>query len=190
MKKIDKNLIINTLLVLLLGIILGIFSKWLDNLSINDEIWWQHIIGILDLRNVFSNLGIWLLIGLIISLSARSNITACINVFLFFIGMTTSYHIYTILFSAFNPIKYMMIWYVITIISPILASICWHAKRNNKISIIIKSMIIFIMAKISFSVGFWYIYPKSIIDTLIFISTLITLYISTKKEKSNEHLTN
>ena len=56
--KISKK-IIYSLLIILLGIILGVFSKWLDNLPINDEIWWQHILGLLDLRNVFSYVGIW-----------------------------------------------------------------------------------------------------------------------------------
>ena len=37
-----------SILVLLLGIVLGVFSKWLDNTPVNDTIWWQHILGILD----------------------------------------------------------------------------------------------------------------------------------------------
>ena len=58
-----KSKIVNTILIFLLGIILGLFSKWLDNLSINDEIWWQHFIGILDLGNVFSYFGIWIFLA-------------------------------------------------------------------------------------------------------------------------------
>lgn len=52
-----KNKIINTFLIFIFGVVLGIFSKWLDNLSIDDSVWWQHILGILDLRNVFSAFG-------------------------------------------------------------------------------------------------------------------------------------
>ncbi len=38
-----KNNIINTVLILLLGIILGAFSKWLDILCIDNNIWWQSM---------------------------------------------------------------------------------------------------------------------------------------------------
>ena len=43
-----KKKIINTLLVFFFGILLGIVSKWLDNLVIDDSIWYQHIIGLFD----------------------------------------------------------------------------------------------------------------------------------------------
>ncbi len=176
-----KSKIINTLLIFLLGIILGIFSKWLDNLGINDEIWWQHIIGILDLGNVFSLFGIWIFIATAISVFSKTPLRASLNVFLFFLGMTVSYHLYTIYFSGFNPKSYMIIWYVITLITPILAFICWYAKGNGKISLIICSEILAVMLMSSFSIGMWYFYFKSIIDTILFIGTMGILYTNPKK---------
>ena len=175
-----KNKIINTSLIMLLGILLGIFSKWLDNLGINDAIWWQHILGILDLRNVFSYFGIWIFVAITISVFSKTPLRAGLNVFLFFVGMTVSYHLYTIMFSGFNPKSYMVIWYGITAITPILAFICWYAKGNNKISIIISSVILAVMLKESFSVGIWYFYFKSIIDTLLFLGTMTVLYTKPK----------
>lgn len=176
-----KSKIINTLLIFLLGIILGIFSKWLDNLGINDEIWWQHIIGILDLGNVFSLFGIWIFIATAISVFSKTPLRASLNVFLFFLGMTVSYHLYTIYFSGFNPKSYMIIWYVITLITQILAFICWYAKGNGKISLIICSGILAVMLMSSFSIGMWYFYFKSIIDTILFIGTMGILYTNPKK---------
>ena len=176
-----KSKIINTLLIFLLGIILGIFSKWLDNLGINDEIWWQHIIGILDLGNVFSLFGIWIFIATAISVFSKTPLRASLNVFLFFLGMTVSYHLYTIYFSGFNPKSYMIIWYVITLITPILAFICWYAKGNGKISLIICGGILAVMLMSSFSIGMWYFYFKSIIDTILFIGTMGILYTNPKK---------
>ena len=49
-----KNKIINSLLILLLGIALGIIAKWLDNLIIGDNIWSLKIIDKRDLGNVLS----------------------------------------------------------------------------------------------------------------------------------------
>ena len=175
-----KNRLLNTIYVLLLGIILGVSSKWLDNLWINDAIWWHRILGALDLANVFSSFGIWLVIAIAISVFSNTPLRASLNVFFFFIGMTISYHLYTIYFSGFNPMNYMMIWYMFTLVSPILAFVCWYAKGKGKISLIISSLILCVMLNFSFSVGMWYIYFKSMIDLIIFVSTLLILYVNPK----------
>lgn len=147
-----KNKILNTFLIFLFGVILGIFSKWLDNLSIDDSIWWQHILGMLDLSNIFSSFGIWLFIAITISIFSKTPRRASINVLLFFLGMTISYHLYTIFFSGFNPMKYMMIWYSFTLVSPLLAYVCWYAKGKSKVSMLISCLIFSIMFISSFNI--------------------------------------
>lgn len=175
------NKMTNSTMIFLLGIGLGIFSKWLDNLALDDSIWWQHILDVLDLRNVFSLLGVWILIAVCISIFSKSPLRASINVFIFFLGMCVSYHIYTIIFAGFNPMNYMLIWYGITLISPFMAFVCWHANDNGIVAFIIKILIVTVMMLFSFSIGMWYFDFISIIDTIFFMTTLVVLYDTPKK---------
>lgn len=175
-----KNKVINTLLIFLLGIILGVLSKWLDEFRDDDTILWFILNGILDLRNIFSEFGIWLFIAITISVYSKTPLRASLNTFLFFVGMTVSYHLYTIYFCNFNPKRYMMIWYGITLLTPILAFVCWYSKGKNKISLVISSLMLCVMFLSSFNIGIWYFDLKSIIDLIIFIGVIFVLYINPK----------
>ena len=175
-----KNILF-VVLSLLLGITLGMFSKWLDNLSLDSTIWWHNIVSYFDLGNFFSDMAIWLLIALIIAVLSASALTAAMNVFVFFSGMCLSYHLYTILFSGFNPSSYMMIWYGITLISPLLAILCWYAKGEGIVALILDIGIIATFTISCFAVGLIYIDLKGILYSIVFSIALITLYRSPRQ---------
>ena len=173
--------IANSILVLLFGIILGAGAKWLDTIPFNNAIWWQYILGILDLRNVFSEFAIWLLIALAVSVYSRTPLRASLNAFLFFAGMCISYHLYTIVFAGFNPQRYMMIWYGLTLLAPVLAFICWFGKGETKVSLIIDILILAVMMPLCFAIGFWYFDVTRIINVLIFAGSVSVLYSGPKQ---------
>ena len=166
---------------LLLGIALGIFSKWLDNMAIDDTIWWQHLLGVLDLRNVFSWFSIWFLIALAIAVCSPGPLRAARNVFLFFAGMCVSYHWYTVVFSGFNPQRYMMIWYALTLLSPLFALVCWYGKGQGLPALVVDWLILGAMVTVCFAVGPWYLYPRSVLDTLFFVLSVLVLYTSPRQ---------
>lgn len=172
--------IAHSILILLFGIVLGVVSKWLDCMSLDDTVWWQHILEILNLGNVFSELSIWLLIALTIPVYSNTPLRASLNVFLFFAGMCSSYHLYTIIFAGFNPQRYMMIWYVFTLLSSVLAFICWFCEGKTKTSLVIDMLILSVMMCECFSIGYFYFDFRDIINTLIFICSVVILYSTPK----------
>lgn len=163
--------ITNTILITVLGITLGNISKWLDSRTFD-----KPILDYLDLGNFFSDMAIWLFIALSIAIFSESPHRAGVNVFLFFLGMTVSYHAYTVVLNGFNPGRYMMIWYGFTLISPVLAYFSWYAKSNSKYSIIIDSIIIHIMLVSCFGIGMWYFDIKGMLYTVTFIASLLVIY--------------
>lgn len=166
---------------LIAGVLLGIFSKWLDNLALDNGIWWHRIIERFDLGNFFSEMAVWLLIALIIAVFSSSALMAALNVFAFFAGMCVSYHLYSILFAGFNPSSYMVIWYIITLISPALAVLCWYAKGKGMIPILLDTGIMAFFTLACFSIGFLYIDFRGILYLIVYIGAAAILYRNPKQ---------
>ena len=109
--------ILHSIAVLFFGIVLGTVSKFLDTTPSNEL---PFIIERLDVRNFLGRFAVWILIAVCISIYSNSSIQAAVNVFTFFLGMVTSYYLYSTFIAGFFPRSYAMIWFGLTAISP-----CW-----------------------------------------------------------------
>lgn len=165
----------------LAGAGLGAFSKWLDNLALDNSIWWHRPLAALDLGNVFSELAVWLVLCLVIAVFSRSPGKAAVNCFLFLGAMCAVYHLWTVRFSGFNPRSYMMIWYALTLLSPLFAAVCWYGRGERPVSVGITACTLGVVAKCCFSVGWVYFYPLSLLNTLLFLGAAAALYVSPRQ---------
>jgi hypothetical protein len=167
-----------SVVILLVGIALGIVSKALDETSSNLL---PVFLEMLDLRNFFSRMGVWLFCGLCISIFSSSPLRAALNSFLFFMGMVGSYYVYTIVFAGFYPKSYMMIWIAMTILSPFISAICWYARGTHIISLCISAVLLMFMARQAFAFGFWYFDIRYTLELFLWGATIGVLYRTPKQ---------
>ena len=171
----------NTILILLLGAALGIFAKWLDELAIDDRVWWQLIIEKLDLGSVFSEMPVWLVLTMAVAVFSGSPGQAALHSFVFLLGMCLAYHAYTIMFAGFNPDRYMMIWYALAAASPLLGAVCWYGKSAHNAAIAIDVLLLAVLFRFCFSVGWVYVGLNGIVNAALFAVAIIILYKSPKQ---------
>lgn len=170
--------LIYSILIFVVGVILGVISKVLDETPSNHlPIFLEN----LDLGNFFSRMGVWIFLAVTISLYSKSPVGSALNTFLFFVGMLSSYYLYTITIVGFLPKSYMMIWVVMSIISPFLAFVCWYAKGKGIISIFISSIIFMFFMRQALTFGFWYFDIKYILELLLLFFITFLLYQSPKQ---------
>ena len=163
---------ISTILILLLGIALGVLSKFLDSTASNAL---PPILEYLDVRNFLGRFAIWMLLGLCIAVYSPSPIRAAANVFAFFSGMVASYYAYSKWIAGFFPQSYALIWAGFTAISPLLAWICWFAKGNGKFSLGISALLIAVLFNASFVYGWLYFNMRSILELITFLCGVAVL---------------
>ncbi|MEK4148112.1 hypothetical protein NST02_13700 [Robertmurraya sp. FSL W8-0741] len=167
-----------SVLIFIAGVVLGLVSKVLDETASNLL---PYFLEVLDLRNFFSRMGIWLFLAILISVYSKTPVRSGINVFLFFAGLVSSYYLYTIMIAGFFPKSYMTIWIIMTIISPLFAYVCWYAKGKGIMATSISAIIIMFISRQAFGIGNWYIYIKDTLELILWISTIFILYQTPKQ---------
>ena len=173
--------IINTIAILLLGIALGTFSKFLDFRQAELPSVLMAIDGALDVHNFLGRFAIWVLIALCISIYSNSAIRASVNVFVFFAGMVVSYYLYSNYVAGFFPRSYAMIWVGFTMISPFLAFVCWYAKGKSRPAFVLSVLILAVLSNMTFVYGWGYFKARSVLELIVFVIGLTVLRRDTLK---------
>lgn len=113
-----KKAILNPAGMLAIGFLLGVFSRWLDLYTTN-------------LGNIFSQMAIWILLGVLISIYSSTKKKAMGNIFPFCIGMLLSYYGAAILSDGVYGPTYIAGWTIFACCSPILAYFAWMTKERG-----------------------------------------------------------
>ena len=116
---------------LILGMLLGFASKWLD---LNNEFF----------GNLFSRIMIWFVLCTAIAVYSKKPINAAFNVFAFCIGMLAAYYFAAILWDAVWGKTFMYGWVAFSFCSPLLAFLTWYAKIKGPLSLLLKFGIILV----------------------------------------------
>lgn len=176
-----KKYIFITTGILLFGIFMGTFSKFLDYRQAELPHFFQMIDDALDFHNFLGGFAPWIVIAVCISVYSCTPFRAAVNVFAFFMGMVTSYYAYSSFVAGFFPKSYAMIWIGFTIVSPILAFICWYAKGKGIIALILSACVVSVLINTAFACGLFYIAVSSWLNVLMLVSGIAILY-KTPKE--------
>lgn len=166
-----KRQLMATIGVILFGFALGVLQKWMDSSPSNI---FPRLMQQLDISNYFGRLAIWILLGTMISVYSKTPLRASINTFSFFISMLAGYYLYCNYILGFLPKAYMMGWVMMSFASIFMAYICWYAKGEGMISIIISSAIIGVLFAKAFSLtqGFYVFYIMEIFTWMIAVVIL------------------
>lgn len=126
--------LLNPLCMFILGLILGVISRLLDIYTTN-------------LGNIFSQMAIWILFGVLISIYSSSKKKAMLNIFPFCIGMLITYYFVAFITKGVYSNSFIIAWTIFAFCSPILAYFTWMTKQKGifpkiiSIGIILVSML-------------------------------------------------
>lgn len=111
-----KNL--NPFMMFIIGLILGVISRLLDIYTQN-------------LGNIFSELAIWILFGVLISINSETKKKAMLNIFPFCIGMLLTYYFVAFITNGVYSKDYIIGWTIFALFSPMMAYFTWKTKEDG-----------------------------------------------------------
>ena len=113
-----KKIILNPVGMLAIGLLLGGLSRLLDIYTTN-------------LGNVFSQLAIWILFGVLISIYSSTKRKAMGNILPFAVGMLLTYYGAAALTHGVYSRVYIAGWTVFALCSPVFACFAWMTKERG-----------------------------------------------------------
>ncbi|MBD5154265.1 MAG: hypothetical protein HDT15_04120 [Oscillibacter sp.] len=109
----------NSLLILLLGVVLGALGKWSDG-----YVAW--------LAELTSGISLWILLATAVALYSRTAMRAALNVFLLLGGMVGAYYLTAVLTNSVWGKNYLIGWGVAAVLSAIPGYLVWFAKGRSR----------------------------------------------------------
>ena len=113
-----KKLILNPISMFFIGLLLGVGIRLLDIYTEN-------------LGNIFSQMAIWILFGVLISIYSSSKTKAMLNILPFCIGMLITYYFVAFITNGVYSTVFIIGWTVFAFLSPIMAYFTWDAKEKG-----------------------------------------------------------
>lgn len=117
------------------GLCLGIISRLLDIYTQN-------------LGNIFSQMLIWILFGVLISIYSKTKRKAMLNVLLFCIGMLITYYFVAFITNGVYSSTYIIGWSIFALCLPVMAYFAWMSKEKGLFAKIISIVIVSILSSI------------------------------------------
>lgn len=113
-----KKYILNPISMFIIGLVLGVVSRLLDIYTQN-------------LGNVFSQMAIWILFGVLISVYSKTKKEAMLNIFPFCIGMLITYYFVAAISKGVYSSSFIIGWTIFAFCSPIMAYFTWMTKEKG-----------------------------------------------------------
>lgn len=113
-----KKWMLNPVSMFLIGLFLGVISRLLDIYTQN-------------LGNIFSQMAIWILFGVLISIYSDSQRKAMVNILPFCIGMLITYYFVAVMTDGVYSEVMIAGWTVFAFLSPMLAFFTWLTKEKG-----------------------------------------------------------